>query len=163
MKKLHIVILAAVAVVIAGLLTMMKDLTTYDSIASAKSKEGKYVHLIAKLDKTKPIVYDPVKDPNFLSFYALDSLGGETKVVYRNAKPSEFEHSERIVLKGTMQGDVFECREILLKCPSKYKDDPTQQMKKLEGEAAPAVSANGGETQNTASAPAPSARTESTE
>jgi cytochrome c-type biogenesis protein CcmE len=164
MKKLHIVILAAVAIVIAGLLTMMKDLTTYDSIASARSKEGKYVHLIAKLDKSKPIEYDPIKDPNFLSFYALDSLGGATRVVYRNAKPSEFEHSERIVLKGTMQGDVFECKEILLKCPSKYKDDPTQQMKKLEGEAAPSASKDRGMTDETVSASAPAAaRTESIE
>jgi cytochrome c-type biogenesis protein CcmE len=163
MKKLHIVILVAVAVVIAGLLTMMKDLTTYDSIASARSKEGKYVHLIAKLDKTRPIVYDPVKDPNFLSFYALDSLGGQTRVVYRNAKPSEFEHSERIVLKGTMQGDVFECREILLKCPSKYKDDPTQQMKNLEGGAAPAAATNPAGPEPAASAAVPSARTESIE
>jgi fumarate reductase iron-sulfur subunit len=42
-------------------------------------------------------VYDPVKDPNYLSFYALDSLGGKTKVVYLNAKPTDFEMSERIV------------------------------------------------------------------
>jgi cytochrome c-type biogenesis protein CcmE len=132
MKKIHIIILGAIAVIIAGLLTMMKDLTTYDSIASAKKKEGKYVHLIAKLDKTKPIEYDPIKDPNYLSFYALDSLGNETKVVYLNSKPTEFEHSERIVLKGRMQGEVFDCKEILLKCPSKYKDDPAQQKKELE-------------------------------
>jgi cytochrome c-type biogenesis protein CcmE len=139
MKKVHIIILGAVAVVIAGLLTMMKDLTTYDTIASARGKEGKYVHLIAKLDKSRPVEYDPVKDPNYLSFYALDSLGGQTRVVYRNAKPTEFEHSERIVLKGKMQGDVFECKEILLKCPSKYKDDPNQQMKKLEESGASAA------------------------
>jgi cytochrome c-type biogenesis protein CcmE len=132
MKKIHIIILGAVAVIIAGLLTMMKDLTTYDSIASARQKEGKFVHLIAKLDKTQPIEYDPVKDPNYLSFYALDSLGNNTRVVYLNSKPTEFEHSERIVLKGQMKGDVFECKEILLKCPSKYKDDPTQQKKNLE-------------------------------
>jgi cytochrome c-type biogenesis protein CcmE len=132
MKKIHIIILGAVAVIIAGLLTMMKDLTTYDSIASARQKEGKFVHLIAKLDKTQPIQYDPVKDPNYLSFYALDSLGNNTRVVYLNSKPTEFEHSERIVLKGQMKGDVFECKEILLKCPSKYKDDPTQQKKNLE-------------------------------
>jgi cytochrome c-type biogenesis protein CcmE len=132
MKKFHIVILGAIAVIIAGLLTMMKDLTTYDSIASAKQKDGKFVHLIARLDKTKPIEYDPIKDPNYLSFYALDSLGNGTKVVYLNSKPTEFEHSERIVLKGKMQGDVFACKEILLKCPSKYKDDPAQQKKDLE-------------------------------
>jgi cytochrome c-type biogenesis protein CcmE len=126
MKKIHIIILVAIAAVMAVLLTMMKDLTTYDSIASARSKEGRFVHLIARLDKTRPIQYDPIKDPNYLSFYAVDSLGSETKVIYRNSKPTEFEHSERIVLKGKMQGDVFECKEILLKCPSKYKDDPNQ-------------------------------------
>ncbi len=132
MKKLHIIILVAIAVIIAGLLTMMQDISTYDSIASARKKEGKYVHLIAKLDKTSPVQYDPLKDPNYLSFYATDSLGSTTKVVYLNSKPTEFENSERIVLKGKMQGEVFECNEILLKCPSKYKDDPSQQMKELE-------------------------------
>jgi cytochrome c-type biogenesis protein CcmE len=132
MKKLHIIILVAIAVIIAGLLTMMQDISTYDSIASARKKEGKFVHLIAKLDKTSPVEYDPLKDPNYLSFYATDSLGAKTKVVYLNSKPTEFEHSERIVLKGKMKGEVFECNEILLKCPSKYKDDPTQQMKELE-------------------------------
>lgn len=132
MKKIHIIMLAAIAIVIAGLLTMMKDISTYDSIASARQKEGKYVHLIAKLDKSKPVVYDPVKDPNYMSFYAIDSLGAQTQVVYFNSKPTEFEHSERIVLKGKMKGEVFECKEILLKCPSKYKDDPNQQMKQYQ-------------------------------
>jgi cytochrome c-type biogenesis protein CcmE len=41
-----------------------------------------------------------------------------------------------------MKGDVFECKEILLKCPSKYKDDPTQQMKKLENTAVTTSSQN---------------------
>ena len=147
MKKTHIILLVAIAAVIAGLLTMMKDITTYDSIESARKKEGKYVHLIAKLDKSKPVQYDPIKDPNYLSFYAVDSLGSETKVVYRNSKPSEFEHSERIVLKGKMQGETFECNEILLKCPSKYKDDPNQQFKKLnEPESNSATTAGDKET-----------------
>jgi cytochrome c-type biogenesis protein CcmE len=30
-----------------------------------------------------------------------------------------------------MNGEVFECKEILLKCPSKYKDDPNQQLKNI--------------------------------
>jgi cytochrome c-type biogenesis protein CcmE len=132
MKKIHIIMLVAIAAALAVLFTMMQDLTTYDSIESARSKQGKFVHVIAKLDKTKPVEYDPIKDPNHLVFYAVDSLGGQAKVVYRNSKPQEFEHSERIVLKGKMQGDVFECKEILLKCPSKYKDDPNQQLKKLD-------------------------------
>lgn len=138
MKKTHIILLIAVAAVIAGLLTMMKDLSTYDTIASARSKEGRFVHLITRLDKSAPVEYDPVKDPNYLSFHALDSLGGRTRVVYRNAKPTDFERSERIVMKGRMNGEVFECNEIVLKCPSKYKDDPSGQMKAYDSTAVPA-------------------------
>ncbi|MFN5363918.1 MAG: cytochrome c maturation protein CcmE [Bacteroidota bacterium] len=38
------------------------------------------------------------------------------------AKPQDFERSESIVLTGEMSGDVFQASEMLLKCPSKYKD-----------------------------------------
>jgi cytochrome c-type biogenesis protein CcmE len=123
MKKTHIVILIGIAAMIVGLLVFSVDFSTYDTINSAKEKEGKFVHLIAKLDKTQPIEYDPMKDPNYLSFYAIDSLGGSTKVVYHNSKPTDLEKSERVVLKGKMQKDYFDCKDILLKCPSKYKDD----------------------------------------
>ena len=102
------------------------DFSTYDTIESAKQKQGKYVHLIARLDKSKPLQYDALKDPNYLSFYAIDSLGTSTQVIYRNTKPPELEQSERVVLKGKMEGNVFECDNILLKCPSKYKDDKKQ-------------------------------------
>ncbi len=126
MKRTHIIILVAIAIAIGSLIFYSVDLSTYDTIDSAKQKQGKFVHLIAKLDKSTPLDYDPAKNPNFLSFYATDSLGGRTKVVYHNTKPTDLERSERIVLKGKMQGDVFECSDILLKCPSKYKDDKKQ-------------------------------------
>jgi cytochrome c-type biogenesis protein CcmE len=123
MKKSHIVILVVIAVAIGALIMLSVDFSTYDTVASAREKQGKFVHLIARLDKTMPIDYDPAKNPNYLSFVAKDSLGASTKVVYHNTKPAELEQSERVVLKGKMQGDVFECSDILLKCPSKYKDD----------------------------------------
>lgn len=126
MKTSHIIILVAIAIAIGGLLMYSVDFSTYDTIQSARNKPGKYVHLIARLDKNQPIEYDAIKDPNYLSFYATDSLGGSTKVVYKNTKPAELEQSERIVLKGKMHGDIFECDNILLKCPSKYKDDKKQ-------------------------------------
>lgn len=132
MKKTHIILLVVIAIAIGGLLALSADFSTYDTIQSAREKQGKYVHLIAKLDRTSPIEYDPAKNPNYLAFTATDSLGGMTKVVYRNTKPTELEHSERVVLKGKMQGEVFECSEILLKCPSKYKDDKKQLEKTIE-------------------------------
>ena len=132
MKKTHIVFLIVIAFAIGGLLVYSVDFSTYDTISSAREKQGKFVHLIAKLDKSLPIDYDPAKNPNYLAFTATDSLGSSTKVVYLNTKPTELEHSERVVLKGKMQGEVFECSEILLKCPSKYKDDK-QQLEKTVG------------------------------
>ncbi len=126
MKKTHIIILVGIAGLIVALLAYSVDFSTYDTIDSAKQKQGKFVHMIAKLDKTQPIEYDPINNPNYLAFTAVDSLGGTTKVVYHNSKPTDIEKSERIVLKGKMAQDHFECKEILLKCPSKYKDDKKQ-------------------------------------
>jgi len=129
MKKSSIFILVGIAAAIVALIVFgfpSSDFSTYDTISSAKNKQGKYVHLIAKLDHTQPIEYDAIKNPNYLTFSIVDSLGAQTKVVYHNSKPAELEQSERVVLQGKMQGDIFECKSITLKCPSKYKDDKKQ-------------------------------------
>ncbi|HYK47786.1 MAG TPA: cytochrome c maturation protein CcmE [Parafilimonas sp.] len=125
MKKTHIIALLLIAVAIAVLISFMGNVTTYETIASAKEKPGKFVNIIVKVDKSKPMTYDPVKNPNFLEFTALDTLGNSMQVVYHNSKPTDMEKSERVVLKGRVEGDHFECKDILLKCPSKYKDDPS--------------------------------------
>ena len=129
MKKIHIVLLVLIVAAIAVLISFMPQgggLTTYESISSAKSMQGKTVHIVAKLDKSQPIEYDQVKNPNWLSFTAVDSLGGKVRVVYNSAKPDNLEHSDRLVMKGKMVGDQFECNNIMMKCPSKYSDDPNR-------------------------------------
>jgi cytochrome c-type biogenesis protein CcmE len=132
MKKTHIVILVLIAAAIVVLVSYMGDLTTYETIASARQKEGKFVNLIARIDLQQPVEYDAVKNPNYLSFTAVDTLGNRIKVVYHNNKPTDMEKSERVVLKGKMQGDYFDCKDILLKCPSKYKDDPNAMKKSIQ-------------------------------
>jgi cytochrome c-type biogenesis protein CcmE len=136
MKKIHIALLVLIAVTIAVLISFMGTLSTYDTVQSAMKKKGMVVSIIAKLDRTHPVEYDAVKNPNYLSFVALDSLGSNVKVVYRKEKPTNLEHSERLVLKGKMKEDHFECSEILMKCPSKYKDDMNQAKKNLQENAA---------------------------
>ncbi len=128
---MHLILLVAIAAAITVLISYTGNLTTYETIASAKEKPGKFVNLIAKLDKNEPIQYDAVKDPNFLSFTAIDTLGNSVKVVYHNTKPTDMEKSDRLVLKGRMDGDHFECKDILLKCPSKYKDNPQSTEKSM--------------------------------
>ncbi|MGN6418535.1 MAG: cytochrome c maturation protein CcmE [Pseudobacter sp.] len=127
MKKTHIVILVAIAAGIMILLTMMGDISTYETLASARQKEGKTVTVITQLDRTTPIEYDAVKNPNLTRFNVVDSLGNKATVLYYFEKPFDMEKSDRIVLKGKMKGDIFEISRkdgILIKCPSKYKDDP---------------------------------------
>jgi cytochrome c-type biogenesis protein CcmE len=53
----------------------------------------------------------------------IDEKGKESKVVYHNPEPTDFERSEKIVIVGSMEGDHFEASKILLKCPSKYTDN----------------------------------------
>ncbi|MFT3935374.1 MAG: cytochrome c maturation protein CcmE [Chitinophagaceae bacterium] len=131
MKKTHIVILVLIAAAIAVLVSYTGNLTTYETVASAKQKEGQFVRLIAKVDKTQPVEYNAAKDPNYMSFTAIDTLGNTTKVIFRNSKPPDFEKSERLVLNGKMQNGLFECKDMLMKCPSKYKDDPNVIKKNL--------------------------------
>lgn len=121
--------LVGIAVVIAVLISMMGDLSTYETLASARQKQGKAVTVIAMLDKSSPvpIEYNPARNANFTAFHVVDSLGNRARVEYHFEKPFDMEKSERIVLKGKMKGDVFEITQkdgILIKCPSKYKDDP---------------------------------------
>ncbi|HKC37438.1 MAG TPA: cytochrome c maturation protein CcmE [Chitinophagaceae bacterium] len=134
MKKTHIILLVLIVAAIALLISYMPAggaYTTYESISGARNMQGKVVHIIAKLDKTQPIEYDQAKNPNYLSFTAVDSLRNSVKVVYNNAKPDNLEHSDRLVMKGKMVGDKFECNNIMMKCPSKYTDDPNRIQESL--------------------------------
>ena len=138
MKRTHIIILVGIAALITGLIVFSAgDFSTFDTINAAKKKPGKYVHIIAKLDTSHVIEYDPIHNPNYLSFYAIDSLGGQTKVIFHNSKPTDLEKSERLVMKGKMMADHFECDDILLKCPSKYKDDKKQLEKTVTEQTGP--------------------------
>src|SRR5918993_933487 len=131
MKKIHIVLLILAIAAITGMSFFVKDLTTYETFASAAKKEDKFVVVKVQLDKTVPVEYDLVKDPNYTVFYAVDHDGKRSKVVYRNAKPTDVERSEGIDLNGYMRDDHFECTKWQMKCPSKYKDDMKAAEKNL--------------------------------
>ncbi len=133
MKKIHIILLILVAASIAVLVSFLQTTTTYDTVDTAKSKPGKFVHLMAKWDKSEPLLYDAIKNPNYLEFTAVDSLGQKIPVVYHNPKPENFELSERLVMKGKYEDGKFLCQNIQTKCPSKYKDqDPAKHPGSVE-------------------------------
>lgn len=131
MKKIHIVILILIVAGISGMSFFIKDLTTYETFASAAENKERFVVVKVKLDKSKPIEYDQIKDPNLTVFYAIDQNGNSSKVIYKNAKPTDIERSEGIDLNGYMRNDHFECTKLQMKCPSKYKDDMNAAQKNL--------------------------------
>lgn len=131
MKKIHIVLLILIVAGISGMSFFIKDLTTYETFKTAAEKKEQFVVVKVKLDKSKPVFYDQVKDPNYTEFYALDQDGRSTKVVYKNAKPTDMERSEGIDLNGYMRNGYFECTKLQMKCPSKYKDNIEAQQKAL--------------------------------
>ena len=132
MKKIHIVLLILVAAGIAGLSFFVKDLSTQETFSTAAQKKDKFVVVKVKLDTTAKIEYNELVDPNKTVFYAYDKDGVRRKVIYSNAKPTDFEKSDGLDLNGYMRDDHFQCDKLQMKCPSKYKDDMNKAKKNLE-------------------------------
>ncbi len=120
-KKIHIISLVMITAAVVLLLSASKDMSTYATFAEADSS-GSAVKVVGTLAKDKEMVYDPAVDPNYFSFFIKDAAGIERKVVLNDAKPQDFELSEQIVVTGKMQGNDFIASNLLMKCPSKYKD-----------------------------------------
>jgi cytochrome c-type biogenesis protein CcmE len=122
MKKTHFIGIGLIAVAIGLFMMAGKDMSQYSNFDQA-GQQQRNAKVVAQLAKDKEMVYDPAVDPNYFSFYAVDSEGEERKVVLLKAKPQDFELSEQLVLTGKMVGDEFHASDMLMKCPSKYKDE----------------------------------------
>jgi cytochrome c-type biogenesis protein CcmE len=122
MKKSYILALGLIVVAIILLISASKDFSTYSSFEIA-SRSGNLVKIVGQLAKEEEIFYAPDKDPNHFSFYLTDKDGVTKKVILKAPKPQDFELSEQVVLTGVMKDDIFEAKTMLLKCPSKYKDE----------------------------------------
>ncbi len=131
MKPIHIVALLVLAGGVAALTMQAKDVSTYATFTDAKTASNK-VKVAGKLIKDKPMVYDPVANPNLFTFYLKDTNGKEVLVNLLKPKPQDFELSEQVVVTGDMQGEAFVANEVLMKCPSKYKDEEIYMKKKKE-------------------------------
>lgn len=122
MKKVHIISFLIIAIGITVLISAIGDLSKYGDFEYA-SVTGRKTKVVGELAKDQEIVYDPMKDPNYFSFYIRDENKVLKKVIRRAPKPQDFELSEKIEVTGKLVGDTFEASDILMKCPSKYKNE----------------------------------------
>lgn len=122
MKKIHIIAVLIIVASIVIFITASKDVSTYATFQLAEST-GDRVKIVGQLDLSKDIVFKPELDPNKTTFYMKDENGDTKEVVLSQPKPQDFEMSEQVVLTGEMSEGRFVADEILMKCPSKYKNE----------------------------------------
>ncbi len=131
MKKGYIVAFVVIGIFIAVFATTFGQASIYANFNKAyemyKAGEDKEVHVIGALVKNtdgtlKDYVYDPLVDPNKCEFTLVDDSARVEHVVLTMSKPTDFEKSEKVVVIGSFQNEVFVANNVLLKCPSKYED-----------------------------------------
>jgi cytochrome c-type biogenesis protein CcmE len=125
MKKSALLGIIVIAVAIGVIVSTYADSSTYGNFTDAQKSDAE-LHVVGKLDLNKAIVYNPIQDANYFSFYVKDNQGKECKVVFNGTKPQDFEKSEQIVLVGKMVEGEFQASKILMKCPSKYNKDQVE-------------------------------------
>lgn len=133
MKLIHIVAVIAIAIGIGILVSASNDMATYSNFKDAFETPGQKFKVVGTLSKDKEMYYDAEKNPNYFTFYMKDNEGEEHKVTLRKPKPQDFERSEQIVLTGKVDDNKFIATDMLMKCPSKYKDEEIQMKKAAKG------------------------------
>ena len=113
-----VAILAGISIIVIG----SKDVSTYSSFTAAMETDQS-VKITGTLNKDKDMNYDPEVNPNLFTFHMKDGDGLSKKVLLKRPKPQDFERAESIVVTGKMVDGDFAASEILMKCPSKYKDE----------------------------------------
>ncbi len=130
MNKFNIIAGLLILVSIAIFFSLSKDVSTYASFSEASQNQQR-VKVAGLLAKNKEMYYNPTENPNYFSFYLRDPKGEERKVILLQGKPQDFDRSEQIVVTGEMKGEEFVANEVLLKCPSKYKDEEIYMKKQI--------------------------------
>lgn len=129
MRKSHILIIVVIAAAIGILVSTAGDASTYvgfgEAYEMATAGNRKDIHVVGELtrDEAGNIVgIEQGLDKVSFSFVLVDENGKKQRVEYNEPMPQDFTKSEKVVVIGRYEGDVFRASKILLKCPSKYQE-----------------------------------------
>jgi cytochrome c-type biogenesis protein CcmE len=61
------------------------------------------------------------------SFYITNETGDRMKVIYGGTKPGNFDQATSVVCIGKYRDEAFHAEKLLVKCPSKYQDQPINE------------------------------------
>jgi cytochrome c-type biogenesis protein CcmE len=129
MKKSYLIAIVVIAAAIAIIISTAGDASTYVSFDEAyqlaSNGNSKSIHVVGELKKGpagEVVGLEPSVDKVAFSFVMIDDNGKEQKVFYNEPMPPDFTRSEKVVVIGHYQTDLFVADKILLKCPSKYQE-----------------------------------------
>jgi cytochrome c-type biogenesis protein CcmE len=130
MKKSHIFLLVVIAIAIGIIVSTADDASTYvgfgEAWAMSTSGNNKEIHVVGQLKKGNDGQIIGIKegeDRVSFSFIMVDDAGKEQQVNYNQPMPPDFTRSEKVVVIGSYNGDIFNASRIILKCPSKYQEE----------------------------------------
>jgi cytochrome c-type biogenesis protein CcmE len=118
MKRKYL--LGGLAVIALGLFAAMnlrQSITPYVGFAEARRARAD-VQVNGKLVKGSSH-YD-IRS-GILRFETSDAKGDVMPVEYHKSPPANFEHSTGMVIVGRFEKGVFQAKDLLVKCPSKYE------------------------------------------
>lgn len=114
-------LLVIVAALGMGARAFITNLTPYVTFADAR-KSKTAVQVMGKLDK-KSIAYNGSQ----LEFTLVSENGEERMpVVFKAQRPANFEQAIQITAIGSYDGDTFQAKNLLVKCPTKYQGTDTE-------------------------------------
>ncbi len=118
--KLIIGVLAIVGFTSLLMYNFGNSISTYVNFEEAENRSTS--HVIGNWDNSQE--YGFSRDTMQFSFHMKDEDGNVRRVVYPRPKPNNFEQATQLVVIGEMRNNIFHADEMLMKCPSKYNENP---------------------------------------
>ncbi len=104
------------------------SISTYVNFEQAEGRSTS--HVVGTWDNTQD--YGFSRETMQFTFHMKDQDGNVRRVVYAKPKPNNFEQATQLVVIGELRNNVFYANEMLMKCPSKYNENPEFELANAE-------------------------------
>ncbi len=128
MKPAHVVALAVLLVAMGvSLYSFSGAVAQHVDVKQAMARPGEMVQVPGQIVK-ESVRYDAGKGALEFDVLAIDpktraiDAAQRMTIVYRQPKPENFDQAVSVEAVGTFRDGVFEANNLLVKCPSKYKE-----------------------------------------
>lgn len=102
-----------------AVVAFLANASPYVTVAQAKSSKADNLHLAGDIVPGSVDVNPLQRTARFM----VKDLNGDSLLVVSDDVPTNMGEATKVVAVGGMQGDHFQARKLLLKCPSKYESE----------------------------------------